>query len=116
MVQHHYRPMYYALATRLGELRGVIFDVNADGVQKHCVGFHKPVSNKVFVKGFVCSRDPADVTPQNAACLVDRIRFVRPADEAALKSSLAPGESRNCGATLLDPQNDASEKTAKDTL
>src|SRR3990170_3643076 len=29
-----YRPAYYALTTRFGELRGVAFDVNADGIQK----------------------------------------------------------------------------------
>jgi len=54
LVRHTYRPGYYALSTRLGELRGVRFDVNADGIRKYCLGFHKPVSNLVFVKGYVC--------------------------------------------------------------
>ncbi len=117
LVQHHYRPMYYAMDTRFGELRGVIFDVNADGVQKRCVGFHKPVSNRVFVKGFVCGRDQAEVTPQKVACLVDRIHFSSAADDEAMKASLADGEAKECGAVLLDPKSDAAgEKSPKESL
>jgi hypothetical protein len=117
LVQHHYRPMYYAMDTRFGELRGVIFDVNADGVQKRCVGFHKPVSNKIFVKGFVCSRDQAEATPQKVACLIDRIHFSSAADDETVKASLADGEVRECGAVLLDPKSDAAaDKSTKESL
>jgi hypothetical protein len=103
MVQHSYRPIYYALNTRFGELRGVEFDVTADGVRKTCVGFHKPLSNLVFAKGFVCAPDSADATPERVACLIDRIRFASPADEEAMKASLEPDEAKACGATVLDP-------------
>jgi hypothetical protein len=103
MVQHSYRPVYYALSTRFGELRGVQFDVTADGVRKYCVGFHKPLSNLVFAKGFVCAPDSVDATPERVACLIDRIRLATPADEEAMKASLEPDEARPCGATALDP-------------
>lgn len=116
LVQHQYQPMYYSLDTRFGELRAVIFDVNADGIKKRCVGFHKPMSNRVFVKGFVCGRDQAEVTPQKVACLVDRIHFSSAADDDAMKASLADGEAKVCGAALLDPKSDAGEKIVKETL
>lgn len=116
LVQHSYRPMYYAMDTRFGELRGVIFDVNADGVKKRCVGFHKPVSNKIFVKGFVCARDQAEVTPQKVACLIDRVRYADPETDNAVKASLAPGEAKDCAATLLDPTEAAGDKGAKESL
>lgn len=103
MVQHSYRPIYYALNTRFGELRGVQFDVTADGVRKTCVGFHKPLSNLVFAKGFVCAPDGADATPERVACLIDRIRFASPTDEEAMKSRTEPDEAKPCGATVLDP-------------
>jgi hypothetical protein len=37
------------------------------------------------------------------ACLIDQIRFVSPADEAAIKARLEPDEAGGCGATALDP-------------
>jgi hypothetical protein len=114
MVWHSYRPTYYALNTRFGELRGVMFDVAADGIRKYCVGFHKPVSNLVFVKGFVCAPAAAEATPQRVACLIDQIRFVSPADEDAMKASLEPDEARQCGATALDPTSNA--KNNKESL
>jgi len=116
LVPHQYQPMYYTLDTRFGELRGVIFDVNADGIKKRCVGFHKPTGNRVFVKGFVCGRDQAEVTPQKVACVIDRIRFSNAADDEAMKASLADGEAKECGALLLDPKYDAVEKSAKESL
>ena len=47
---HRYRGSFYTLNTKFGELRAVPFVVSGDGVQKYCVGFHKPESDKVFVK------------------------------------------------------------------
>jgi hypothetical protein len=114
MVWHSYRPTYYALNTRFGELRGVMFDVAADGIRKYCVGFHKPVSNLVLVKGFVCAPHAAEATPQRVACLIDQIRFVSPADEEAIKASLEPAPAKACGATALDPGSDANN--SKDSL
>ena len=115
-VHPKFQAKYYALVTRLGELRAVSFDVNADGIAKRCLGFHTPGGNAVFVKGYVCAGDQAAVAPQYVACLVDRVRFVRQADEDALKTILDHSESRECSATLLDPKKDASENSAKDTL
>ena len=97
LVRHQYQPMYYSLDTRFGELRGVIFDVNADGIKKRCVGFHKPMSNRVFVKGFVCGRDEAEVTPQKVACLIDRIHFFSAADGQAVFCRLLRGRSPTRG-------------------
>jgi hypothetical protein len=114
MVWHSYRPTYYALHTRFGELRGIMFDVAADGIRKYCVGFHKPVSNLVFVKGYACAQDAAEATPQRVACQIDQIRFVSAADEAAMKASLAPDEAGGCGATALDPSRVV--RNNKDTL
>jgi hypothetical protein len=114
MVWHSYRPTFYALNTRFGELSGVMFDVAADGIRKYCVGFHKPVSSLVFVKGYVCAPDAAQATPQRVACLIDQIRFVSAADEETMKASLAPDEARECGATALDPSSNA--KSDKDSL
>ena len=112
-----YRPAYYALATRFGELRGVAFDVNADGIQKHCIGFHTPGASKLFVRGFFCSNDPAQSLANDVACLVDRIRYVSPTDEEVIKANLAPANVKECGATALDGKNDgAAEKPAKDVL
>jgi hypothetical protein len=106
-VGHSYRSIDYALNTRFGALTGVMFDVAGDGIRKYCLGFHKPVSTLVFVKGFVCAKDAGDVTPQRVACLIDQIRFASPADEAALKASLEPDEAKPCGATTIDPNSTA---------
>ena len=116
MVRHSYRPTYYALNTRFGELRGIRFDVSADGIRKYCVGFHKPISNLVLVKGFVCAPDPADAAPQWVACLIDRIRFVHSADEEAMKASLEPDEAKDCGVTALDPSSNQGSPNNKDSL
>jgi hypothetical protein len=89
----------------LGELRGVRFDVNADGIRKYCLGFHKPVSNLVFVKGYVCSPELSDTDPVRVACLVDQIHFIRPSDETALNASIELGEAKQCGATALESSN-----------
>ena len=112
-----YRPPFYVLATRFGELRGVAFDVNADGIQKHCIGFHTPGASKLFVRGFFCSKDPAQGLANDVACLVNHIRYVSQADEEAIKANLAPTNAKECGATALDGKNDgAAEKPAKDVL
>jgi len=112
-----YRPAFYALATRFGELRGVAFDVNADGIQKHCIGFHTPGASKLFVRGFFCSKDPVQSLAKDVACLVDHIRYVSQADEEAIKANLTPANVKECGATALDGKNDgAAEKPAKDVL
>jgi hypothetical protein len=114
MVWHSYRPTYYALNTRFGQLKGVMFDIAADGIRKYCVGFHKPVGNLVSVKGFVCAPDAAEATPQRVACLIDQIRFVSPAEEQTIKASLEPDQARQCGAAALDPTSSA--KNSKDSL
>jgi hypothetical protein len=112
-----YRPAYYALTTRFGELRGIAFDVNADGIQKYCFGFHTPGTSKLFVRGSFCSKDAAQSLAKNVACLVDRIRYVNPAVEEAIKANLAPADVKDCDATALDGKNDgAAEKLAKDVL
>jgi hypothetical protein len=112
-----FRPAFYALTTRFGELRGVAFDVNADGIQKHCIGFHTPGASKLFVRGFFCSRDPAQSSAGNVACLVDHIRYVSQADEELIRTDLAPANVKQCGATALDGRTDgAAEKPAKDVL
>ena len=114
LVRHTYRPGYYALNTRLGELRGVRFDVNADGIRKYCLGFHKPVSNLVFVKGYVCSPEFSDTDPVRVACLVDQIHFIRPTDETALNASIEPGEAEQCGATAIE--SSSAVANSKDRL
>ena len=112
-----YRPAYYALTTRFGELRGVAFDVNADGIQKNCIGFHTPGASKLFVRGFFCSKDPSQSLAKNVACLVENIRYVSQADEEAVKANLVPADVKECGATALDGKNDsAAGKPAKDVL
>ena len=112
-----YRPAYYVLTTRFGELRGVAFDVKADGIQKHCIGFHTPGASKLFVRGFFCSNDPVQSLAKNVACLVENIRYVSQADEEVIKANLAPANVKECGAAALDGKNDgAAEKPAKDVL
>jgi hypothetical protein len=112
---HRYRGSFYAMNTKFGELRAVPFVVSGDGMQKYCVGFHKPESNKVFVKGFVCARDEASSTPQSVACLIDQIQYVLPADNEAIKARLN-SEARECGATALNSKPDTETKAAKETL
>jgi hypothetical protein len=101
-----YRPAYYALTTRFGELRGVAFDVNADGIRKHCIGFHTPAASKLFVRGFFCSEDSATSLPKSVACLVDRIRYVSQADEELIKADLIPADGEKCDAIALDGRTD----------
>jgi hypothetical protein len=107
-VGHSYRSTYYALSTRFGDLSGVMFDVAAEGIRKYCLGFHKPVSALIFVKGYVCAPNAADANPQRVACLIDQIRYASPADEAALEASLGPDEARPCGAAAIDPGSSAN--------
>lgn len=104
---------YYELYTRFGELRAVNIIVNADGVQKSCVGFHTPGTGRAFVKGMVCSPTNASVTPQAVACLIDSVRFVRPKDEESLKALLVEDEQKDCGAS---PLNAGKNPLSKDTL
>jgi hypothetical protein len=112
-----YRPGFYALTSRFGELRGVAFDVTADGIQKHCIGFHTPGASKLFVRGFFCSKDPAESSPKNVACLVDHIRYVSQADEELVRADLAPANVKECGATALDGRaGGATETPAKDQI
>jgi hypothetical protein len=108
LAEPQFHAMHYALATRLGALLAVTFDVSADGMPKHCVGFRTPGRITLFVEGFVCARDAAAVTPQNAACLIDRIRLVRSADREVVKASPATGESNGCGATTVDSRSEDS--------
>jgi hypothetical protein len=105
LAEPRFHPMHYALTTRLGALRAVTFDVSADGMMKHCVGFQTPGRTALFVEGFVCAMDPAAVTPQNAACLIDRIRLLRVADQQAVKALASGG----CGAAPVDSKIEASE-------
>lgn len=115
-LQLRYRHHYYAMTTRFGELRGVVFDVNGDGVRKTCVGFHKPESNAVFLKGFACSTNDVANTPEKVACLIDRVRYTKSIDEESLTKRLAQGEAQPCGAVRLDPQNSAPVPDSRDML
>jgi hypothetical protein len=101
--QVSYRPSYYELATKYGSLRAVVFDVSADGIRKHCTGFHAPGTGKLYVKGFVCSANMDEATPQIVACTIDKIRFRRAADEAEAIALSGAAQAKDCGASLLDP-------------
>lgn len=101
LVPHHYKKSYYVMTTRFGDLRGIQFEVNADGVLKFCVGFHKPESNRVFLKGFVCSTSESEATPDKVACILDQIRYSKPEDDLNMKASLAEGEAKPCSAELM---------------
>jgi hypothetical protein len=103
---------YYVLGTRFGDLRAVSFMVVADGVHKSCLGFHQAGSGRLFVKGFVCSPEPAQVAPQRVACLIDQVRFTRAADEEGLKAFRGEQDPRECAAAPLTPQ--PSGTTARD--
>ncbi|MBY0381267.1 MAG: hypothetical protein K2W78_05055 [Xanthobacteraceae bacterium] len=116
LTRHRYKPFYYAMTTRYGDLRGVTLDVNADGLQKFCVGFHKPVSNRIFVKGIVCSANKSDVTPEKVACIIDHVRFANPQDEQAALSSLSDGDAKPCGAKLMNGTQPAPSPESKQTL
>lgn len=101
--QKEFKPVYYDLATWLGTLRSVLFEVNADGVLKHCVGFHKPGTSKVNLKGFFCAVDQEVVAPERVACLVDKLRFVNPEDDGMVRTMLGPESVGECGAKRLEP-------------
>ena len=104
------------MTTRFGDLRGIVFDINADGIRKYCVGFHKPESSGIFLKGFVCSGSEADATPQNIACVIDKTRYVRQEDEDLLKAGLSKDETKPCGAKVLDSKTDEASKAKPETL
>jgi hypothetical protein len=63
LAEHKFSQEYYTLTTRFGDLRAVRFEIVSDGVSKTCVGFHKPESGPIYIKGYACSRDPAEVSP-----------------------------------------------------
>ncbi len=110
MAQRRYRPSYYAMTTRFGELRGVMFDVDADGIRKYCVGFHKPAVDPIFVKGYICAPSLAQAAPQDVACLIDKIRHTN-------IPRLDTADAVACGAVRLDPDNPpAGQPTAADRL
>lgn len=89
---------FYSMTTRFGELRAVRFEVDADGIRKTCIGFHRPESSTVPVKGFACFPNAADATPEKLACTIEQIRFVKPDDEPRLSPS-----AKSCGAVALTP-------------
>jgi len=99
--QRRYSSDYYVLTTQFGELRALRFLIMADGVQKTCLGFHRTHGGKLFVKGYVCSSDSEQVAPQAIACLLDRVHFVRAADNEALAALLEKDTAKPCGARLL---------------
>jgi hypothetical protein len=101
--QVSYRPGYYELATKYGTLRAVVFDVSADGIRKHCTGFQEPGTGKLYLKGFVCSANIDEASPQIVACTIDKIRFRRAADEADAIALAGAAPAKGCGASLLDP-------------
>ena len=98
-----YRSRFYELTTKYGALRAVVFDVAADGIRKYCTGFHAPGTGKLYVKGFVCSTNQDEASPQMAACTIDKIRFRRDQDEAEAKALAGAAQAKDCGASLLDP-------------
>ncbi|UZE51082.1 hypothetical protein ONR75_10955 [Rhodopseudomonas sp. P2A-2r] len=104
-IQKNFRPAYYELATWLGTLRGVSFAVNADGILKQCMGFHKPGTSKVYIKGFICSSDEQVVLPEQVACLVDKLRFPQPEDVASTRLLLGVESRTECGGHRLEPKN-----------
>jgi hypothetical protein len=101
--QVSYRPNFYELTTKYGTLRAVVFNVSADGIRKYCTGFHAPGTGKLYVKGFVCSTNEDEATPQIVACTIDKIRFRRDADEAEAIALGGAAQANNCRASLLDP-------------
>jgi hypothetical protein len=114
--QRRYGSDYYVLTTRFGELRALSFVVIADGLQKSCLGFHRTHGGKLFLKGYVCSPDTEQVAPEAIACLLDRVRYVRPRDNEALATLLEKDVARPCGASLLQagrkgPQDPSRERS-----
>jgi len=99
--QRRYSSDYYVLTTRFGELRALRFLIVADGIQKSCLGFHRTHGGKLFVKGYVCSSDSEQVVPGAIACLLDRVHYVRAADNEALAALLGKDTAKPCGARLL---------------
>jgi len=99
--QRRYGSDYYVLTTRFGELRALRFLIIADGMQKTCLGFHRTNGGKFFVKGYVCSSDSEQVAPEAIACLLDRVHYVRAADDEALAALLGKDTAKPCGARLL---------------
>jgi hypothetical protein len=115
-VRRRYGSDYYVLATRFGELRAVSFLVSADGMQKSCLGFHRAGTGQLFVKGYVCSTESARVEPQAIACLLSRVRYVRPADEEALKVLTGETAGKECGATPIGDRVEPSDSRARSTM
>ncbi|MDB5616572.1 hypothetical protein [Tardiphaga sp.] len=101
--QVSYRESFHELTTKYGSLRAVVFDVTADGIRKYCTGFHTPGTGKLYVKGFVCSMNQIEASPQVVACTVDKLRFTSDQDEAAAIALVGAVQPKDCGATLLDP-------------
>jgi len=99
--QRRYGSDYYVLTTRFGELRALRFLIIADGMQKTCLGFHRTNGGKLFVKGYVCSSDSEQVAPEAIACLLDRVHYVRAADDEAVAALLGKDTAKPCGARLL---------------
>lgn len=117
-VPKEFKPVYYEMGTWIGTLRGVEFEVNADGVLKHCVGFHKPGTSKVNIRGYLCSPDEAIAAPERVACLIDKLRFVNAADDRMIRTLVAAEQVSECGARRLEPASRPvkPDEVAKETL
>jgi hypothetical protein len=104
---HKFSQEYYTLTTRFGDLRAVRFEVASDGVSKTCIGFHKPESGPIYIKGYACSRDPSEVSPLKVACLLEHLRLADVAEHNASLTILYP-EVRPCGATPIQSPDGAT--------
>ena len=110
LAEHKFSQDFYILTTRFGDLRAVRFETVSEGLSKTCIGFHKPESGPIFIKGYACSRDQSEVSPTKVACLLDHLRL---SDALAHNSSLSIlyPEVKPCGATPMKPPDGATAST-----
>jgi hypothetical protein len=65
---------YYDLDTRFGPVRAAEMTVDADGRRKLCLGFLSRFdSTAVYLKGWHCEASGTKASPDNLACILDRL-------------------------------------------
>jgi hypothetical protein len=104
---------HYDLDTRFGPVRAAEMTVDADGRRKLCLGFlSRFESTAVYLKGWYCEASGTKASPDNLACVLDRLvldaRLASEAADAFLRERA--GRKASCAARPVTQTTDTGQR------